>query len=80
MCSQDQAELIEGKHRRGVAPPKKRKDAFGDLRHNEIIFEHRQPIVIDPAKAEIFGYVIQSLTRDRIVNVIEGATCPAPWL
>jgi hypothetical protein len=34
MCSEDEVELIEGKHRETVASPKERKDAFGDLGHN----------------------------------------------
>jgi hypothetical protein len=80
MCSQDEAELIESQHRGTVAPPKERKDAFGDLGHNQIIFEHCQAIVIYQAKTEILGDVSESLARDRIVNVIERAPCPASWL
>ena len=34
MRSEDEAELIESQYRGTVAPPKKRKDAFGDLGHN----------------------------------------------
>jgi hypothetical protein len=80
MCSEDEAELIESEHRETVAPPEERKDTFSDLGHNQIVFKHRQAIVTDPAKTEILGNVIESLTRDRIVNVIEGTPCPAPWL
>jgi hypothetical protein len=80
MCSEDEAELIESQHRESVAPPKERKDAFGDLGHNKIVFEHCQAIVTDPAKTEILGNVIESLARDSVVSVIEGAACPAPWL
>jgi len=32
--------LIESQRRQIVAPPKERKDAFGDLGHNQIVFEH----------------------------------------
>ena len=80
MRPQDEAELIESQHRESVAPPKERKDAFGDLGHNQIVFEHCQAIVTYPANPEILGNVIEYLSRDRIVNVIEGASCPAPWL
>ena len=80
MRSEDETELIESQHGETVAPPKERKDAFGDLGDNQIILEHCQPIVPYPAKTEILGNVIQSVARDRIVNVIEGTTCPAPWL
>jgi hypothetical protein len=80
MCSEDEAELIESQHRETVAPPKERKNAFGDLGHNQVVFEHCQAIVTYPAKTEIVGNVVYSFTRDRIVNVIEGTACPAPWL
>jgi hypothetical protein len=80
MCSENEAELIESQHREAVLSPKERKDAFGDLGNNQVVFEHRQAIVTYPAIAEIVGNVIESFTRDRIVNVIEGTTCPAPWL
>jgi hypothetical protein len=58
MCSEDEAELIESQHRETVAPPKERKNAFGDLGHNQIVFEHCQAIVTSPAKTEILGNVI----------------------
>jgi hypothetical protein len=58
MCSEDEAELIESQHRETVAPPKERKDAFGDLGHNWIVFEHNQAKVTYPAKTEILGNVI----------------------
>jgi hypothetical protein len=80
MGSEDEAELIESQHRKTVLPPKERKHAFGDLGHNQIVFEHCQAIVTYPANTEVLGNVIESLARDRIVNVIEGTTCPAPWL
>ena len=80
MCSEHEAELIESQHGETVVPSKERKNAFGDLGHNQIVFEHRQAIVTYPAKTEILGNVIQSLARDRIVNIIEGTTCPALWL
>src|SRR5580765_5517574 len=80
MCAEYEAELIEGQHRETVVAPKERKDALGDLRYNQIVFEHCHAIVTYPAKTEILGNVIQSLARDRIVNVIEGTPCPAPWL
>src|SRR5579862_6974058 len=80
MRSEDEAELIESQHRETVAPPKERKDAFGDLGHNQIVFEHRQAIVTYPAETEILGNVIESFARDRIMNVIECTSCPAPWL
>ena len=80
MCSQDEAKLIESQHRETVAPPKERKDAIGDLGHNQVILEHCHAIVTYSAKTEILGDVIESLARNRIVNVIEGATCPAAWL
>ena len=80
MRSEDETELIERQHRETVAPPKERKNALRDLGHNKIIFEHRQAIVTYPAKTQILRDVIQSLTRNRIMNVIEGTTCPAPWL
>jgi hypothetical protein len=80
MRSEDEAELIESQNRETVAPLKERKDALGDLGHNQIVFEHCQAIVTHPAKTEILGNVIESLTRDRIVNVVEGTPCPAPWL
>jgi hypothetical protein len=41
---------------------------------------YRQAIVTYPAKTEILGNVIQTLARDRVVNVVEGTPCPAPWL
>jgi hypothetical protein len=34
MRAEDQTELIEGKHRESVFPPKERKDAFRDLGHD----------------------------------------------
>ena len=34
MRSEDETELIEGKHRGSVAPPKERKNALRDLGHN----------------------------------------------
>jgi len=34
MCSEDETESIEGKHGEMVVPPKKRKNALGDLGHN----------------------------------------------
>ena len=34
MCPENKAELIEGQDGETVAPPKERKDAFGDLGHN----------------------------------------------
>src|SRR5258708_39974377 len=77
MCSEDETELIERQHRETGAPPKERKNALGDLGHNQIVFEHCQAIVIHPAKAEILGNVIESAARDGIVNVIEGTTRPA---
>ena len=80
MRTEDEAELIEGKHRRSVAAAEKRKNTLRDLRHNQIIFEHCQAIVIHTAEAEILGDVIESLTRNRIMNIIESATCPAHWL
>jgi hypothetical protein len=80
MCSEYEAELIESQYGGTVAPPDERKDAFGDLGHNQIVFEHRQAIVTHPAKTEILGNVIESLARDRIVNVIEGTTRPAAWM
>jgi hypothetical protein len=55
MCSENEAELIESQHRETVTPPKKWKDALGDLGHNQIVFEHRQAIVTYPAKTEILG-------------------------
>lgn len=80
MRSEDETKLIESKDRGSVAAPKERKNAFRDLGHNEIIFKHRQAIVADPANTEVLGNVIQSFPRNRVVNVIEGTTCPAPWL
>jgi len=50
MRSEDETELIEGKHGESVFPPKKRKDTLGDLRHNQIVFEHCQAIVTDATK------------------------------
>jgi hypothetical protein len=79
MRSEDETELIERQHREKVAPPKEWKNALRDLGYNKIIFEHRQAIVANAAKTQILRDVVQSLTRNRIVNVIEGATCPAPW-
>jgi len=58
MCSEHEAELIENQHRQTVAPPKERKDAFGDLGHNQIVFEHCQAILAYPAKTEILSNVI----------------------
>jgi len=58
MCSDDEAELIESQHGESVSPPKERKDAFGDLGHNEIVFEHCQAIVTYPVKTEILSNVI----------------------
>jgi hypothetical protein len=80
MGSEDEAELIEGQHRETVATSQERKDASGDLGYNQIVFEHCQAIVTNPAKTEILGNVIESLARDRIVNVIEGTPGPTPWL
>jgi hypothetical protein len=80
MGSEDEAELIESQDRERVSPSNERKDASGDLGYNQIIFEHCQAIVAYPAKIEILGNVIEYLARDRIVNVIEGTPCPAPWL
>jgi len=80
MCSENETELIKSQQRETVAPPEERKDASGDLGHDEIVFEHCQAIVTDPANTEILGDVIESRTGDGIVNVIECATCPAPWL
>jgi hypothetical protein len=34
MRSEDEIELIEGKHRGSIAPPKKGKNTLRDLRHN----------------------------------------------
>ena len=34
MCSEDETELIEGKHRGSIIPPKERKNALSDLGHN----------------------------------------------
>jgi hypothetical protein len=34
MRSENETELIEGKHRGSVAPPKERKNALRDLGHN----------------------------------------------
>jgi hypothetical protein len=58
MSSEDEAELIEGQQRERVAPPEEWKDAFGDLGHDWIVFEHCQAIVTYPAKTEILGNVI----------------------
>jgi hypothetical protein len=58
MRSEDETELIECKHRGTVAPPKERKNAFGDLGHNQIVFEHCQTIVADATETEILGNVI----------------------
>lgn len=80
MCSEDKAELIESQQGQSVVAPQEWKDALGDLGHNQIVFEHCQPKVIYPAKTEILGDVIESLARNRIVNVVEGTTGPAPWL
>ena len=80
MRCEDETELIEGEHRRNVFAPEKRKDTLRDLRHNQILFEHGQAVVIYAAETKILGNVIQRLTRNRIMNIIEGATCPARWL
>jgi hypothetical protein len=80
MCSEDEAELIESKNGKTVAPSQERQDALCDLGHNQIVVEYCHAIVTYLAKAEIFGDVIQALTRHGIVNVIEGTTCPAAWL
>jgi hypothetical protein len=58
MRSEDKTELIKSQDRESVAPSKERKDALGDLGHNEIVFEHCQTIITDPAKTEITGNVI----------------------
>ena len=58
MCSEDETELIEGKHRGSVAAPKEWKNALRDLGYNEIIFEHCQAIVIYMAKTEILRDLI----------------------
>ena len=58
MRSEDETELIESQHGESLTPPKERKDAFGDLGHNEIVFEHCQAIVTYPAKTEILSNVI----------------------
>ena len=55
MCSEDKAELIESQHGQSVTPPKERKNAFGDLGHNQIVFKHCQAIVAYPAKTEILA-------------------------
>jgi hypothetical protein len=80
MRPEDEIELIESKYRGSIAAPKERKNALRDLGHNQIVFEHCQTIVTYAAKTEILGNVIESLTRDRIVNVIEGTTRPTLWL
>src|SRR6266850_7614927 len=80
MRSQDETELIKSQRRDTVALSKERKDTFGDLGHNQIVFEYRQAIVTYSAKTEILSNVIESLARNRIVNIIKGTTCPAPWL
>ncbi len=58
MRSENETELIEGKHRGSVAPSQERKNALRDLGHNQIIFEHCQAIVTYAAKTEILGNVI----------------------
>jgi len=58
MRSQDKAELIQSQPRETVAPPKERKDAFGNLGYNQIVFEHCHAIVTDLAKTKIFNNVI----------------------
>ena len=58
MRAEDEAELIESQHRETVAPPKERKDAFGDLSHDQIVYEDCQAIVTHPAKTEILSNVI----------------------
>jgi hypothetical protein len=68
MRSEDEAELIQSQHRETVPPAKERKDALGDLGHNQIVCEHCQTIVTYAAKTEIVGNVVESLTRNRIVK------------
>ena len=58
MCSENEAELIESQYREAVLSPEERKDAFSDLGHNKIIFEHCQAIVTYPAQTEILGNII----------------------
>ena len=79
MGAEDEAELIESEHRETVAPPKERKDALGDLGHNQIVFEHREAIVTYSAKTEILGnvigvpYVGQNSARNRthyLLNIL----------
>jgi len=47
--------LIESQHQETAAAPKERKNAFGDLGHNQIVFKHCQAIVAYPAKTEILA-------------------------
>jgi hypothetical protein len=58
MRSEDEAQLIERKHRGSIAPPKKRKNALRDLGHNQIVFQHCEAIIIYPTETEILGNVI----------------------
>jgi hypothetical protein len=78
--AEDEAELIEGQHRGSVAAAKERKDALGDLRQDQIVFEHCEPIIPHPAKPEIVGDVVEALTRNGVVDVVESAACPAARL
>lgn len=79
MRSQDETESIERKYREIVAATNERKDAFSDLSNNEIVFEHRQAVIIYPTNTEIHCDVIQAFTRNGVMNIIELPTCPAGW-
>jgi hypothetical protein len=58
MCSEHEAELIEGKHRETVAAPNERKNALGDLGHNQVVFEHGKAIVTYTTKTKVLGNII----------------------
>jgi hypothetical protein len=79
MRSEDEAKLIQGQQGGAVASPQERKNAFRDLGHNQIIFEHSETIVAHSTETGILGDVVEAVTRNGIVNIIEGTTRPAFW-
>lgn len=79
MGSQDEAELIQREHRRTVAAAHEWKNTSGDLGNYQVVFEDSETIVVHSAESEIPRDVVEPITRDGVVKVIESTTRPAPW-